>query len=68
VAEVVLEGTLTCCMIESVVVEPWPSSHASHVPNAAVHALVLLITLLSIALLWPSRGLDWKIHFRIRGC
>lgn len=33
VAAVAVGSMLTCCMIESVVVAAWPSSHASHAPE-----------------------------------
>ena len=63
VAEVVLEGTLTCCMIESVVVEPWPSSHASHAPECGGSALVLLINLLVDCVVVTVQGLGLEDPF-----
>lgn len=44
VAAVALEAMLACCMMESVVVEPCPSSQASHVPEWGGSVVVLLIT------------------------
>lgn len=44
VAAVAFEAMLTCCMSVSVVVAPWPSSHASQVPECGGSVLVLLMT------------------------
>jgi hypothetical protein len=44
-------------MSESVVVEPWPSSHASHVPECGDSALVLLITLFVDCVVVTVQGL-----------
>jgi hypothetical protein len=62
-AEVALEGMLTCCMIESVVVEPWPSSHASQVPECGGSALVLLITLFVDCVVVTVQGLGLEDPF-----
>ncbi len=43
-AAVAFAGIVTCCMMESVVALPWPSNHASKVPECGGSVLVLLIT------------------------
>lgn len=56
VAAVAFAGMLTCCMIESVVAEPWPSSQASHVPECGDSVLVLLMILLVVCVVVTVQG------------
>lgn len=60
VAAVALAGIVTCCRIDSVVVEPWPSSQASKVPECGGSVLLLLMILLleAVVLAVHGEGLD----------
>ena len=63
VAAVALAGMVAVCRIESVVVEPWPSSQASKIPECGGSVLLLLMILLLEAVVLTVHGEGFDAPF-----